>query len=55
MPTPNPHPELDVCIEAASRITASAIESGKLLPNIEDVKKYFSDIYAYMLKVKFSR
>ena len=52
MPTPINRPELDVCIEAASHITASAIESGKLSADIDTVKNYFSDIYRCIIQAR---
>ena len=55
MPTVVPRPDLDVCISAASQITASALNSGQLQGDIEAVKKYFSDMYAHILKTRQSR
>lgn len=50
-----PKPELDTCIEVAGNITASAIQSGKLEADVENVKKYLSEIYAHVVRLRTGR
>lgn len=52
MPSSQPHPERDICLEVAGRITASAIESGKLSSEAEDVSNYLADMYRRVFKVQ---
>ncbi len=46
------HPEREICLEVAGRITASAIESGKLSSEAEAVSSYLSDMYFRILKIQ---
>lgn len=41
----------DKCIDASVRIVCSAIESGKLSSDVEEVIKYFSDVYGRLYRV----
>ncbi len=46
MPVPQPHPEIPAYIEAASRIVAAAIKSGKVpAEDASEVGKYFNDVF----------
>ena len=52
MPMTQPKPELDVCIEVAGRITASAISSGQIKADVEAIKSYLTEIYTCLVQLR---
>ena len=52
MPTPIPRPDLDIALEVTGNVVAAAIQSGKLSCEVEDVVKYFAELYPKVVQLR---
>ncbi len=52
MAMPQPHPELDLALEVTGNIVSAAIQSNKLSTDIDEVTKYFTELYPRIVQLR---